>query len=101
MIRIKFFKFDTSKCLAYENAFAYILQNYNNFACRAKNISPVGKLFANGLGDWGSTTGQVIMKTQKTVIDTSLLNIQHYKVWIKGKVEQSREMRSTLPYTSV
>ena len=26
---------------------------------------------------------------------------QHYKVRIKGKVEQSREMSSALPYTSV
>ena len=25
------------------------------------------------------------------VLDASLLNTQHYKVWIKGKVEQSRE----------
>ena len=30
-----------------------------------------------------------------------LLNTQHYKVWIKGKVEQSREMSSAFPYTSV
>ena len=25
------------------------------------------------------------------VLDASLLNTQHYKVWIEGKVEQSRE----------
>ena len=29
---------------------------------------------------------------QKMVLDTSLLNTQHYKVLIKGKVEQSREV---------
>ena len=28
-------------------------------------------------------------------------NTQYYKVRIKGKVEQSREYSSTLPYTSV
>ena len=28
-----------------------------------------------------------------------LLSAQHYKVRIKGKVVQSRERRSTLPYT--
>ena len=28
-----------------------------------------------------------------------LLNTQHYKVRIKGKVEQSREWSSALPYT--
>ena len=34
---------------------------------------------------------------QKMVFDTSLFNIQHYKVRIKGKVEQSRERSSALP----
>ena len=40
-------------------------------------------------------------KTQKIVLDAFLLNTQYYKVGIKGKVEQSRERSSTLPYTSV
>ena len=31
------------------------------------------------------------------VLDATLLNIQHYKVRIKGKVEQSRERSSALP----
>ena len=31
------------------------------------------------------------------VLDTSLLNIQQYKVRIKGKVEQSRERSSAVP----
>ena len=35
------------------------------------------------------------------VLDASLFNIQHYKVGIKGKVEQSKERSSALPYTSV
>ena len=35
------------------------------------------------------------------VLDTSLLNTQHYKVRIKGKVEQSKEKSSALPYTLV
>ena len=30
-------------------------------------------------------------KKKKKVLDASLLNTQHYKVQIKGKVEQSRE----------
>ena len=34
------------------------------------------------------------------VLDMSLLNIQHYKVRIKGKVEQSGE-RSSAPHLSV
>ena len=37
----------------------------------------------------------------KMVRDTSLLNTQQYKVRIKGKVEQSRERSTALPYTSV
>ena len=35
------------------------------------------------------------------VLDTLLLNTQKYKVRIKGKVEQSREKSSTLPYIFV
>ena len=50
-----------------------------------------GRVFTNGPGDPGSISGQVIPKTQKMVLDTSLLNTQHYKVHFKGKVEQSRE----------
>ena len=64
-------------------------------------ISLVGRMFANGPGDLGSISGCVISKTFKIVLDTSLLNTQQYKVRIKGKVEQSREKNSTLPYTSV
>ena len=30
-------------------------------------------------------------------LDTTLLNTQHYKVWFKGKVEQSREWSSAPP----
>ncbi len=49
----------------------------------------------------GSVPGCVIPKTLKMVLDTSLLNAQHYKVWIKGKVEKSRERNSALPDTLV
>ena len=64
-------------------------------------IGLVGRVFANGPGDRGSVPGRVIPKTLKMVLDTSLLNTQHYKVSIKGKVEQSRERSSALLYTSV
>ena len=43
------------------------------------------RVFAYSLGDWGSIPGQVIPKTQKMVLDASLLNTQHFKVWVKGK----------------
>ena len=58
-------------------------------------------VFANGPGDLGSIPSRVIPKTQKMVLDASLLNTQQYKVRIKGKVEQSRERSSALPYTLV
>ena len=58
-------------------------------------------VFANGPGDLGSIPSRVLPKTQKMVLDASLLNTQHYKVRIKGKMEQSREMNSALPYTLV
>ena len=57
----------------------------------------MGKVFANGPGDRGSIPRRVIPKTQKMVLDATLLNNQYYK----GKVEQSREWSSNLPYTSV
>ena len=58
-------------------------------------------VFTNGPGDLGSIPHCVISKTLKTVLDTSLLNTQHYIVRIKGKVEQSLERSSVLPYVSV
>ena len=64
-------------------------------------ISLEYRVFANGPGDLGSISGRVIPKTQKMVLDISLLNTQHYKIHIKGKVEQSREKSSALRYTSV
>ena len=60
-----------------------------------------GSVFANGPGDRGSILGRVTPKTCKMVLDTSLLNTQQYNVRIKGKVKQSRERSSALPYISV
>ena len=64
-------------------------------------IGQEGRVFANGPGDRGSIPGRVIPKTLKMVLDTYLLNTQQYKVRIKGKVEQSWERNSALPYTLV
>ena len=62
-------------------------------------------MFTNSPGDLGSIPGRVIPKTQKKkkkkkkkkkerkVLDAT----QHYKVRIKGKMEQSRERSSNLP----
>ena len=35
------------------------------------------RVFANGPGEWGLIANQVIPKTQKMVLDLSLLNTQH------------------------
>ena len=59
------------------------------------------RVFTNGPEDLGSISVRVIPKTLKMALDASLLNIQHYKVRIKGKEEQSRERSSALLYTSV
>ena len=54
-------------------------------------------MFANGLRDWGSIWVQFIPKTQKKVLDAALLNTQHYKVGIKGKVEQNQGIEKHPP----
>ena len=59
------------------------------------------RVFAHGPWDLGLIPGRVIPKTQKMVLDASLLNTQHYKVRIKGIVDQSKERSSALPYTLV
>ena len=61
----------------------------------------MGRVFAYGPGDLASIPDLVIPKTLKMVLDTSLPNTQQYKVRIKGKVEQSWERSSALPYASV
>ena len=54
-------------------------------------ILKMSREFANGPGDRGSIPGRVITETQKRVLDAAWLKNQHYKVKIKGKVEQSKE----------
>ena len=43
------------------------------------------KVYANNPRDPCSIPARVIPKTQKMVLDASLLNTQYYKVQIKGK----------------
>ena len=59
------------------------------------------RAFANGPGDRSSILGRIIPKTQEMVLDATLLKTQHYKVRIKGKVKQSKELSSALPYILV
>ena len=57
--------------------------------------------FAKDSRDQGSTPGHLIPETLKMVLPTSLLNTQHYKIRIKGKVELSKERSSAHPYIAI
>ena len=62
--------------------FQVFLTNTNNLYTIIwfdQSIGLAVRVFTNGLGDQGSIIGQVIPKTQKMVLDASLLNTQHYK----------------------
>ena len=61
------------------------------------SIGLVGNVFTNKL----RSQVESYQRIKKMVLVTSLLNTQHYKVCIKGKVEQSKERRSAFPNTSV
>ena len=56
----------------------------------------MSRVFAIDPGDQVTIPGRVIPKTQKKVLDVTLLNTQHYRVRIKGKLEQSREWSRAL-----
>ena len=70
---------------------ATVAKNIQLDIINSPDIGLAVRVFANGPGDLGSISGRVIPKTQKMVLDASLLNTQHYMVRIKGKVEPSRE----------
>ena len=76
-------------------------QYFKGFYFVYRLIGLVSGVFANYPGDIGSIPGRVIPKSFKMVLNTSLFNTQQYKVRMKGKVEQSREMSSAFPKTLV
>ena len=59
----------------------------------------MGRVFANGPGDRGSIPGQVIPKTLKMVLDTSLLNTQHYKLMYQGYSRAIQENFTAYSFT--
>ena len=90
----------------------------NEYSCQLLNVLGILKLdknwiffywnhffedfiIANGQGDQGLIPGWVIAKTQKWYLMLPYLIKQYYKVKIKDKVEQPRELSSTLPYAPV
>ena len=48
-------------------------------------------IMTNYIKRWKAIPGRVIAKTLKMVHNAGWLNTQHYKVRVKGKVDQSRE----------
>ena len=50
---------------------------------------------------WVQSQVESYQRLKKMVLDASLLKSQHYKVGIKGKMKQSSERSSALPYTLV
>ena len=85
----------------YNILFSNVKKKQHIISSHLGHIGQEGRVFANDPGDLSSIPGRVIPKTLKMLLDTSLLNTQQYKVRINGKVEQSRERSSALPYTSV
>ena len=61
----------------------------------------MGRVFFKGPEDQGSIPGRVIANSQKMVLDSALLNTQHYKVRINDRVGKSWEWSSALPYNMV
>ena len=80
--------------------FRYYIRFFH-FILHSRTCMSPSRVFANGPEDRCSIPGGVIPKTQKMVFNTPLLNTQHYKLRIKGKVDQSREKSCTFPYTSL
>ena len=50
---------------------------------------------------WVESQVESYQRLKKMVLDASLIYTQHYKVGIKGKVEQSGKKSCALPYTLV
>ena len=75
-----------------------IQKKYSNLSYHYSSFDQPGRVFVIGPGDWGSISGRVILKTQKLVLDTSLLNAQHYKVRFQEKsgAIQGKEKRTSL-----
>ena len=62
-------------------------------------IGMMVRVFANARETWVQSQVKSYQRLKKWYLMPPCFNTQHYKVWIKGKVEQSRERSSTLPYT--
>ena len=66
------------------NSYSIFIANIGKWL-KTEPLDLMSGVFANGPGERSSILGRVISKTPKMVLDTALLNTQHYKVRIKGK----------------
>ena len=69
--------------MSFNHMHTYTCNNVTPLMC-TYNLN-INIIFTIGLQGRGSIPSRVIPKTQKMVLDASLLNTQHYKVWIKSK----------------
>ena len=72
-----------------------------SFIASGSSLVLLNREFANDREERGEIPGQVIRITQTVVLDSPLLNTQHYKVRIKALVEQYRERSNAHLYNSV
>ncbi len=107
-MKLNGFKWRFYMFLCFSHLYSFIITNLKKKITTNKilmysllDIAIMVRVFANGPGNRGSIPGRVIPKTKKMVLDALLLNTQHYKVEIKGNVEQSKERSSAHLYTSV
>ena len=75
----------TVSSICYRIQIILILLYGFKYSCLIQKIITMVRVFANGPVDLCSISDWVIPKTQKMVLDDSLLNTQHYKVRIRGK----------------
>ena len=92
LFKIVFFLIDSIIVLSFGNvliSFDLIFESesFANLKNKMDIFIHMVRVFANGPGDLDSIPDRVIPKTQKMVLDATLLNTQHYKVRIKSKVE--------------
>ena len=76
-----------------------IFSPVNLNGCAWQSIGLLSRMFAGR--PWFNPRSSHTKDLKKIVLDATLLNIQHYKVRIKNKVEQYRGWSSTLSYTLV
>ena len=74
--------------ISYKKLYNYVETNdYYHIELMTWNYRAIGlmcRVFANGLGDLVFNPRLSHTKDSKMVIDTALINTQHYKVWIRG-----------------